>query len=125
MIEGIDYKLLFPGDDPKSMAAGFDPGTESEGIDRTFTLPWGQDALIEAMASANSHTVVTLTGGGAQALRALRLDIINAVGARDDAFQWGGDEAADEIGIGADIGGAVFDDCGERCDVGVIHYTIS
>jgi beta-glucosidase len=47
------------------VSAGFDPGTESEGIDRTFTLPWGQDALIEAVAAANSHTVVTLTGGGA------------------------------------------------------------
>lgn len=47
------------------VATGFDPGTESEGIDRTFTLPWGQDALIEAVAAANPHTIVTLTGGGA------------------------------------------------------------
>lgn len=47
------------------VAAGFEPSTESEGIDRTFTLPWGQDALIEAVAAANPHTVVTLTGGGA------------------------------------------------------------
>ncbi len=46
------------------VAAGFDSASEGEGHDRTFTLPWGQDALIEAMAAANPHTVVTLTGGG-------------------------------------------------------------
>ena len=46
------------------VAAGFNPGTESEGSDRTFELPWGQDALIEAVAAANPHTIVTLTGGG-------------------------------------------------------------
>ena len=38
--------------------------TEGEGHDRTFALPWGQDALIEAVAAANPHTIVTLTGGG-------------------------------------------------------------
>jgi beta-glucosidase len=46
------------------VAAGFNPSTESEGGDRTFELPWGQDALIEAAAKANPHTIVTLTGGG-------------------------------------------------------------
>lgn len=46
------------------VAAGFDPITEGEGHDRTFTLPWGQDQLIQAMAAANPHTIVTLTGGG-------------------------------------------------------------
>ena len=46
------------------VAVGFNPATESEGHDRTFTLPWGQDALIEAVAAANPHTIVTLTGGG-------------------------------------------------------------
>ena len=46
------------------VAVGFNPSTESEGIDRTFTLPWGQDALIEAVAAANPHTIVTLTAGG-------------------------------------------------------------
>jgi beta-glucosidase len=45
------------------VAAGFTGSTESEGFDRTFTLPWGQDALIEAVAAANPHTIVTLTGG--------------------------------------------------------------
>ena len=46
------------------VAVGFTPGTEGEGADRAFSLPWGQDALIEAVAQANPHTVVTLTGGG-------------------------------------------------------------
>ena len=46
------------------VAVGFSPSTESEGADRTFSLPWGQDALIEAVAGANKRTIVTLTGGG-------------------------------------------------------------
>ncbi len=46
------------------VAAGFSPSTESEGFDRSFTLPWGQDALIEAAAAANPHTIVTFIGGG-------------------------------------------------------------
>jgi beta-glucosidase len=46
------------------VAVGFNPATEGEGYDRTFELPFGQDALIEAMAAANPHTVVTLNGGG-------------------------------------------------------------
>ena len=46
------------------VAVGFNTSTEGEGHDRTFELPWGQDALIEAVAAANPHTIVTLTGGG-------------------------------------------------------------
>jgi beta-glucosidase len=46
------------------VAVGFNNTTEGEGADRTFTLPWGQDALIEAVAAANPRTIVTLTGGG-------------------------------------------------------------
>jgi beta-glucosidase len=45
------------------VAAGFNPATEGEGHDRSFELPWGQDALIEAAAAANPRTIVTLTGG--------------------------------------------------------------
>jgi beta-glucosidase len=52
------------------VSAGFGPATESEGLDRTFTLPYGQDALIEAVAAANPHTIVTLTGGGGMDTRA-------------------------------------------------------
>jgi beta-glucosidase len=47
------------------VAVGFNPSTESEGFDRTFSLPWGQDALIETVAAANAHTIVTVTAGGA------------------------------------------------------------
>jgi beta-glucosidase len=47
------------------VAAGFSPVTEGEGHDRTFDLPWGQDALIQAISGANPRTIVTLTGGGA------------------------------------------------------------
>lgn len=47
------------------VAVGFNPSTESEGFDRSFTLPWGQDALIEAAVAANPHTIVTFIGGGA------------------------------------------------------------
>ena len=45
------------------VAVGFTGETESEGSDRTFGLPWGQDALIQAVAAVNPHTIVTLTGG--------------------------------------------------------------
>ncbi len=47
------------------LAVGFNADTESEGYDRTFELPWGQDALIDAVVAANPRTVVTLTAGGA------------------------------------------------------------
>jgi beta-glucosidase len=47
------------------LSVGFDPSTESEGMDRTFELPWGQDALIEAITAVNPHAAVVLTGGGA------------------------------------------------------------
>jgi beta-glucosidase len=46
------------------VAAGFDPQTESEGADRTFVLPPGQDELIQAMAAANKNTIVVVTSGG-------------------------------------------------------------
>ncbi|HTB98416.1 MAG TPA: glycoside hydrolase family 3 C-terminal domain-containing protein [Terracidiphilus sp.] len=59
-----DAKKFAAAADVAIVAAGFDPSTESEGLDRTFGLPWGQDALIEAVAAANPHTIVTLTAGG-------------------------------------------------------------
>jgi len=46
------------------IAAGFDQDSESEGGDRTFALPVGQDELIQAMATANKRTVVAITSGG-------------------------------------------------------------
>ena len=46
------------------VAVGFNPSEESEGQDRSFALPFGQDELIEAVAHANPHTIVTITAGG-------------------------------------------------------------
>ena len=44
---------------------GFDPTSESEGADRTFTLPPGQNELINQVVSANKNTIVVVTAGGA------------------------------------------------------------
>jgi beta-glucosidase len=46
------------------IAAGFDPDSEGEGGDRTFDLPYGQDALIRAMTAANKKVIVAVTSGG-------------------------------------------------------------
>ncbi len=46
------------------VAAGFDPMTESEGYDRTFQLPLGQDELIAAVRAANPRVIVAVTSGG-------------------------------------------------------------
>jgi beta-glucosidase len=59
-----DAKKFASAADAAIVSVGFNPSTESEGLDRTFTLPWGQDALVEAIAATNPHTIVTLTGGG-------------------------------------------------------------
>jgi len=64
-----DAKQLASLADVVVLAIGFDPQSEGEGHDRTFTLPWGQDALVDAVIKANPHTVVTLTGGGAMDTR--------------------------------------------------------
>lgn len=47
------------------LAVGFDPESESEGSDRTFRLPPGQDELIEEIARINPRTIVVITSGGA------------------------------------------------------------
>lgn len=46
------------------LAVGFDPSSESEGGDRTFSLPPGQDQLINEMAAINKNTIVVITSGG-------------------------------------------------------------
>jgi beta-glucosidase len=50
--------------DVSLVSVGFNPATESEGFDRTYTLPWGQDELITAVAGANKNTIVAITAGG-------------------------------------------------------------
>lgn len=46
------------------VAVGFNPDAESEGADRTFQLPPGQDELIQEMTAANKNTIVVVTSGG-------------------------------------------------------------
>ena len=43
---------------------GFDATTETEGWDRTFGLPPGQDELIQKIAAVNKNTIVVITSGG-------------------------------------------------------------
>jgi beta-glucosidase len=59
-----DAKRLAAKADVVVVAAGFDQDTESEGADRTFYLPPGQDELIQEMAAANKNTIVVMTSGG-------------------------------------------------------------
>jgi beta-glucosidase len=65
-----DAKQLAASADVVVVAAGFDPESESEGSDRTFGLPPGQDELIQAMAAANKNTIVVVTSGGGVDMRA-------------------------------------------------------
>ena len=46
------------------LSVGFDPESESEGYDRTYELPFGQQELIQAVARANPRTIVVITAGG-------------------------------------------------------------
>lgn len=43
---------------------GYQQESESEGGDRTFSLPFGQDELIQAAVAANPKTIVAVTAGG-------------------------------------------------------------
>lgn len=47
------------------VAVGFNAESESEGADRTFRLPPGQDELISRIAAINKHTIVVITAGDA------------------------------------------------------------
>jgi beta-glucosidase len=47
------------------LAVGFDPASETEGWDRTFGLPPGQDELIQKVTAVNKHTILVVTAGGA------------------------------------------------------------
>jgi len=46
------------------VAVGFDPETEGEGADRTFSLPLGEEELIREIAAVNENTIVVVTSGG-------------------------------------------------------------
>src|SRR3984957_5487211 len=62
--DGPGQKEFVAHADAVIISVGFSAATEREGADRTFTLPPGQDALVEAVAAINPRTIVTLTGGG-------------------------------------------------------------
>lgn len=62
--EITEAKELAAKADAVIVCVGFDQTTEGEGRDRTFSLPGGQDALIEAVESANKNVAVVLTAGG-------------------------------------------------------------
>jgi len=58
-------KKLATKTDAVVVAVGFNRDSEGEGADRTFSLPIGQDALIQEMAAQNKHVIVSITSGGA------------------------------------------------------------
>jgi beta-glucosidase len=61
---GRETKVLAAKSDVVILCVGFDPATESEGSDRTFALPGGQDELIRQITSVNKNVIVVLSGGG-------------------------------------------------------------
>ena len=70
---GIGTASLAFGEDAKKTAAaadavilcvGFGPNTESEGSDRPFRLPKGQDEFVEQAAAINKNVVVIVNAGG-------------------------------------------------------------
>jgi len=64
-----DVAKMAAAADAVIVSVGFNPPTEGEGYDRTFNLPYGQDALVEAALAANPHTIVSYTGGVSADLR--------------------------------------------------------
>jgi beta-glucosidase len=59
-----EVKTIAAAADVVVVAVGFTAESEREGSDRSFSLPWGQDMLINAVAQANPRAIVTLIGGG-------------------------------------------------------------
>jgi beta-glucosidase len=62
--DGPGQKEAVAQADAVILSVGFSAATEREGADRTFTLPPGEDALIETVAAINPRTIVTITAGG-------------------------------------------------------------
>src|SRR5579859_1478291 len=61
---GRATKTIAAEADAVFICVGFDPKTESEGVDRTFQLPGGQDELIRQISAVNKNTIVVITAGG-------------------------------------------------------------
>lgn len=62
---GEETKNVVSNADAVVLCVGFDPNTESEGGDRTFRMPSGQDTYIQQIAALNKNTIVVVTSGGA------------------------------------------------------------
>jgi beta-glucosidase len=58
-------KQLAAQADVAVVAVGFDSEIETEGADREFALPPGQDQLVREIAAVNPRTIVVLSAGGA------------------------------------------------------------
>jgi beta-glucosidase len=61
---GSKTRTLAAKADAAVVCVGFDPKTESEGSDRRFQLPGGQDELIRQISAVNKNTIVVITAGG-------------------------------------------------------------
>jgi len=61
---GKGTKALVEKADAVVLCMGFDATSESEGGDRTFRLPGGQDSYIQQIARVNKNVIVVLTAGG-------------------------------------------------------------
>jgi len=61
---GRETKPLAARADAVVLCVGFDSSSESEGADRTFHLPSGQDQLIREISSVNKNVILVITAGG-------------------------------------------------------------
>ena len=59
-----DVAKIAAAADVAVVSVGFQPSTESEGHDRTWRLPTGQDELIQLVTAANPKTIVVQPAGG-------------------------------------------------------------
>lgn len=57
-------KQLASRADAVVLAVGFEADTETEGADREFALPPGQEELIREISAVNPNTIVVVTAGG-------------------------------------------------------------
>ncbi len=55
VVNRYDYVIL---------CVGFNPGTEGEAFDRSFSLPKNQEKLIEEVFKRNQNIIITINGGG-------------------------------------------------------------
>src|SRR5438132_9773287 len=110
-----DAKKLAAKADVVVLAVGFDPETETEGSDRTFRLPPGQEQLIQEIAAANHNTIVVITSGGAVDMNSW-LDRVPAVLQAWYPGQEGGAGLAEILSEGVNPSGRLPVTFERRCD---------